>query len=86
MLAPMSEPDLDEVHRRSINHRPEVLRSERCGCFCCLAIYAPADIEEWCDGGETALCPRCGIDAVLGSASGFPITRELLAAMKSRWF
>jgi hypothetical protein len=43
-------------------------------------------IQEWIDGGQTALCPSCGIDSVIGDASGFPITEEFLAAMESRWF
>jgi hypothetical protein len=34
----------------------------------------------------TADCPRCGIDAVIGSASGFPITSEFLSSMNGRWF
>jgi hypothetical protein len=34
----------------------------------------------------TARCPRCGIDSVIGSASGYPITREFLQTMKSYWF
>ena len=33
-----------------------------------------------------ALCPSCGIDSVIGDASGFPITEEFLVAMEARWF
>jgi hypothetical protein len=36
--------------------------------------------------GQTALCPKCGIDAVIGSASGYPISREFLAEMHRHWF
>ena len=53
--------------------------------------YSPREIEEWVDAdetgeGQTALCPRCGIDSVIGSASGYPITKEFLEAMNRRWF
>ena len=33
-----------------------------------------------------ALCPACGIDSVLGSASGFPVTPEFLGRMNACWF
>nr|QGW61148.1 hypothetical protein ICEMyc226_00116 [Mycolicibacterium sp.] len=36
--------------------------------------------------GQTALCPYCGIDAVIGDAAGYPITREFLEAMRAQWF
>lgn len=87
---------LDEVlrpfqlaHERSSHHRPEVEASEVCGCFYCLATFAPSAIDEWIDegdGGETALCPKCGIDAVLGSASGLALTPGFLRQMHEVWF
>lgn len=36
--------------------------------------------------GETALCPRCGIDSVLGDASGLQLTDEFMKAMQLHWF
>lgn len=30
-------------------------------------------------------CPKCEVDAVLGTASGFPISATFLKAMKDRW-
>jgi hypothetical protein len=81
----------EAAHSHSINHRTEILQSEVCGCFYCLSIYPPGAIDEWCDEdvhdvGNTALCPRCGVDSVIGSASGYPITAEFLDGMKTRWF
>jgi hypothetical protein len=35
--------------------------------------------------GVTALCPRCGIDSVIGSDSGFPVERGFLRRMKQHW-
>lgn len=73
-------------------HREQVLSSDTCGCFYCLKTFRPAEIEEWVDEaqgtgvGQTALCPRCGIDSVLGSASGFPLTNDFLQRMNSYWF
>ena len=78
------------AHRFSSHHRDDLLRSECCGCFHCLAIFAPSEIDEWVDEddgiGQTACCPRCGIDSIVGSNSGYPITPEFLHLMKQHWF
>jgi hypothetical protein len=82
-----SRSTLDAAHRRSTDHRNELERSEVCGCFYCLATFVAADVEEWIDDDGTALCPRCGVDSVLGSASGYPAgDRRFLEAMHARWF
>jgi hypothetical protein len=78
--------DVVEAHKHSIYHRAQIESSEVCGCFFCLAIYPPTTIAEWTDDETTALCPKCGIDSVIGSASGAPITAEFLEQMKQHWF
>ncbi len=74
------------AHRHSSNHRAELAASAVCGCFYCLSTYEPAGIAEWVDDDQTALCPRCGIDSVIGSASGYPITAAFLKAIHAHWF
>jgi hypothetical protein len=73
-----------------MRHRDEVLASEQCGCFYCGAVFESSEIENWVDEwqgvGQTALCPRCGIDSVLGSESGYPISEEFLSRMQAYWF
>ena len=87
-MAPL--PDVDRAHQHCIRHRREVMASDVCGCFYCLRRFAPGEIEHWLNGpteaDETALCPHCCIDSVLGSASGFPITADFLQRMHARWF
>ncbi len=78
--------DVDEARLHCGSHRAEIEASIVCGCFYCLETYPPADIAEWVDRGTTALCPRCGIDAVIGSASGIPLSEDFLALMRARWF
>ena len=51
-------------------HRIAVQASESCACFSCFARFAPAQIVKWIDESQTALCPTCGLDSVLGAASG----------------
>lgn len=79
---------LDTAHRHSSRHRDEVVRSDVCGCFYCRETFPPVEIERWLpEGTGTAFCPRCDVDAVIGSASGFPVTdAAFLRAMHERWF
>lgn len=79
-----------EAHKHSIFHRQEIESSEWCACFRCLKTFEPSKIVEWVDpskeGCQTALCPFCGIDSVIGSSSGLPMTKEFLKEMYEDWF
>lgn len=79
------------AQRHASQHRAEITASAWCGCFHCLALFPPAAVTEWIDkdrvgDGQTALCPHCGVDAVLGTAAGFPLTTSFLTAMRGHWF
>ena len=83
--------DVRTAHTHSSHHRSEINASRLCGCFYCLAQFSPDAIEEWVDedasgSGTTAICPECGIDSVIGDASGFPVNAEFLQRMKAAWF
>lgn len=78
--------ELLKAHKHSSAHREEILSSEACGCFHCLAIFPSSKIHEWIDDGECAMCPECDIDSVIGSAYGYPITTEFLKEMRNHWF
>ncbi len=91
ILHPHEGKDYFMAHQHSSNHRKQIEQSEVCGCFYCLAKFKPSEIDEWIDEnddeiGQTALCPRCGIDSVIGSKSGYEITTDLLKRMKKLWF
>ncbi len=81
-------PDIDRARAHCTRNRAEIASSDRCGCFYCLRVFPPGEIEseDWLPSEGTATCPHCGIDSVLGSASGFPITPEFLQRMRARWF
>ena len=78
--------DILNAHALCSQHRDSLRRSRVCGCFYCLGIYPFALISAWTDRGQTALCPECGIDSVIGSASGYPVDEEFLRHMKAHWF
>jgi len=77
--------NLDEAHKHSTNNVGEIKSSVVAGCFHCDKIFSPIEINDFTDN-ETALCPYCGIAAVIGNESGFYITPDFLAEMKNHWF
>ena len=87
-----SEDILKAAHKHSIRNKAEILSSTVCGCFYCLEIFPPIHIKEWLKEKDientenyTALCP-CGIDAVIGSESGYPINKIFLTDMHNLYF
>lgn len=83
----MDREALTVAHRHSSRHRDEISRSVSVGCFYCAQTYPAVAIAEWWDDDQTAVCPKCGIDSVIGDASGLPVTDEaFLEAMHKRWF
>lgn len=76
----------EEAHKASSMHKQLVETSKQCGCFYCLSVFRPADIKEWTDQGQTALCPECGIDSVLPQAAGYELSQEFLSQMEAYWF
>jgi hypothetical protein len=81
-----SQADYISAHQHCRLNRAELERSKLCGCFYCMAIFPPKKIVEWIDDGQTAICTKCPVDSVIGSASGFPITKEFLERMHTHWF
>ncbi|MBS7565764.1 hypothetical protein KHS38_15250 [Mucilaginibacter sp. Bleaf8] len=87
---PSNMASFENAHRHSIFNKRAVQDSLTCGCFYCLQVFAPKEINEWVeednDKTGTALCPYCGVDAVLGSASGYPVDNiSFLTSMHERW-
>ena len=78
--------DVSNAHDHCSRHREEILKSDICGCFYRGETFPPGDITDWTDEEQTAFCPKCGIDSVIGSASGFSIKKEFLEEMNRHWF
>lgn len=78
---------LDSAHKHTFKNKTEILQSVNCSCFYCMKVFRADDIIEWVDEEQTAMCPLCSIDAVLGDKSGFPVNdMEFLKQMHARWF
>jgi len=85
-----SKDDTLEAHKYSANNKRLLLKNKKlikqAGAY--WKIFSPKEITDWIedDTDETALCPYCSIDAVIGESSGFPITKEFLEKMHEHWF
>ena len=82
----------DDIKRHILSpcNRAMLEAAELCGCFYCLQSFPTSDIRDWLDesGGveQTAICPYCGIDAVIAVAADTPVTAPQLNAMHNHWF
>jgi hypothetical protein len=79
--------DLIRAYAYCSNHGRDLAADQDCGCYRCLARFRSSAITHWLPDrhDQTALCPHCGSDSVLGASSGFPIEAEFLQAMKRFW-
>lgn len=80
------------AHAASSNNMEQLKNDKLCGCFYCLRIFDPAEIEEWIiddnpiDRYGTAICPHCDVDSVIAESAGYPLTEAFLRKMKNCWF
>ncbi|WP_284614928.1 hypothetical protein [Aquabacterium humicola] len=87
-----------EAHRHTSKNREELEGSKLCGCCCCIGIFKTTEIVAWTGldidqldnpetaGGETALCPRCGSEALIGDRAGYALTPDFLNKMNQAWY
>jgi hypothetical protein len=86
MITPAESKLCVAAHVHASQHRGEVEASEKCACFFCFRTFAPATIKAWIDKNQTALCPACGVDSVIGSASQHRLDDAFLRKMHGTYF
>ena len=82
----MSDYNIWDAHKYSIRNAEALKSCKTAACYYCRRFFYVSDIKEWTDNGETALCPYCGIDAVLPETSPYPMTNEVLNELHENWF
>jgi hypothetical protein len=68
----------------SNRRRERILAAQMASCFYCATVFDIQAIEQWIDGGQTAL-PHCGIDGVLPVIGDEPDV-AFIWAMHRYWF
>jgi hypothetical protein len=93
----MSNPLL-AAYRYTTNNWTMIQESRVCGCCNCMRTFPPDEIVGWTGldfsqvddpvavAKQTAMCPHCGSEAVLGDKSGYPIDASFLGRMNEAWF
>ena len=89
------------AHRHTVNNRGELEASSMCGCCSCVEIFPTLEITTFtglnmddfnnpdavpAEATETAVCPRCGTEALIGDRAGFPLSPDFLNRMNLAWF
>lgn len=76
-----------DMPRFALKNRREVKSSTLAGCFHCIKTFNPEEITDYTDNGETCICPKCCVDAVVGDM-GLPgeLTEEKLRRANFYWF
>jgi hypothetical protein len=72
--------------QRASLHRAELETAVRCACYFCFKQFAFSTIKTWVDGNQTALCPHCGLDAVLGAGSDGRTDDKFLRKLHQHYF
>ncbi len=90
--------DLMAAYRHTTRNRAEIEASRQCGCCQCQQVFPADEVVAWSGldfsqldnpdtaEGDTAVCPRCGGEAVLGDSAGFALTPQFLDQMNDAWF
>lgn len=73
------------AHQFSRGNKALLRQPQTCGCFHCLNIFDSSKITDYLAQEDTALCPFCLVDAVIGEGSR-PITPAFLKEMQEYWF
>ncbi len=83
----MNEELLKKIHSHSFNNKEELEHANKCGCFNCLKIFNPSEINDWIKDkdGDTAFCPYCMIDSVIAESDEYELNEQLLKEMNEYW-
>lgn len=82
----MENKDIINAHVCSSHNKEQLSKTNFCGCFYCLKMFDPKLIVDWCDNGQTAICPYCGTDSIVYESKAQPLTKPFLEQMKGYWF
>lgn len=88
-IAALPNEELHEIHNHCTANREDVEASSRCACFCCQKVYRATEVYDFIvepSLKETALCPHCGVDAVIGDVTGIPFYKELIGKLHQHYF
>lgn len=87
-VAMKKDPKLIALHSHATNNEIEILKSTTCSCFFCRQTYSARLVNDWVsdERGVSAICPECGMDAVIGDACGLPLDKATLKELNLAYY
>lgn len=82
------DPKLLEIAQHTHNNEIEILHSKTCSCLFCRQQYDARKISDWMsdEKGMSAICPECGMDAVIGDEGKEPLDKDLLKKLNLAFY
>lgn len=77
---------IEAAYAHTIRNRAELLKSHNCCCIDCRHIFPSEEVVDWIDDGQTAMCPYCDTDAVIGDASRYQFTEDFINPLHNEYF
>lgn len=81
-----TEAQFKKLHTYSTHNRKLIAVSNKCYCFYCKAVLDRSEITDYADNGQTAICPKCGIDAIIADSIEETVDEKIIADMHEYWF
>lgn len=77
---------LKRLHTYSAHNRSRIAVADKCYCFHCKAVLDSREITDYADHGQTAICPKCGIDSIIPDSIDEPLNEKTVAELNQYWF
>lgn len=81
-----NENRLEKLHTYSSNNKRLIEKSSKCYCFHCKREMSSKEVTTYLSNEETALCPYCGIDAIIPDAINDELNDDIIDEMNKYWF
>lgn len=76
---------VEEASKYSIRNKDSIEKSEFCSCYYCFSTFKKDEIINWTDSKQTAICPKCSVDSVLGD-SIISFSKDFFEKLHQYWF
>jgi len=76
---------IEEASKYSIRNKDFIEKSDLCSCYYCFSTFKKEEIDNWADSGQTAICPKCSVDSVLGDYT-IKFDKEFFEKLHEYWF
>lgn len=68
---------LKQYTKLSFKNKTALATQLECSCYHCCLVMPSNLVISWADKGETGICPKCGIDALLPGSYSAPQLKEI---------